>query len=127
MSRTRKAPATSFEVPGSKPAPPDDESSKAGRKTRAHKAPDHSNTEEDTIASPLPKKKPKTKDAPVEDMEVEMPSSDMRNLCGRSQESSPRERLYPADDGAGASSSGRGGDADGGESVGLTQKLLPVI
>jgi hypothetical protein len=36
------------------------------------------------------------------------------------------ERSYPGDDGAGARSNGRGDDADGGENVGLTQKLLPV-
>jgi hypothetical protein len=34
--------------------------------------------------------------------------------------------LYLGDNSAGAISNGRGDDADGGESVGLTQKLLPV-
>jgi hypothetical protein len=34
--------------------------------------------------------------------------------------------LYPGDDSAGASSNGGGDDADGGENVGLVQKLLPV-
>jgi hypothetical protein len=38
----------------------------------------------------------------------------------------PGEQLYPGDDGVGASLSGRGDDADGGESVGLARKLLPV-
>jgi hypothetical protein len=33
---------------------------------------------------------------------------------------------YPGDDSAGASSNGGGDDADGGESVGLARKLLPV-
>jgi hypothetical protein len=35
-------------------------------------------------------------------------------------------RSYPSDNGAGASSNGRGDNVDGGESVGLAQKLLPV-
>jgi hypothetical protein len=74
-----------------------------------------------------------------------MPSSDEHNPCGmgsagfigdvyaegrvigRHQES----RIvgygsYPGDNSAGASSNGRGDDADGGESVGLARKLLPV-
>jgi hypothetical protein len=38
----------------------------------------------------------------------------------------PGERSYPADNGAGASSSGRGDNADGRERVGLAGKLLPV-
>ncbi|KAJ7654902.1 hypothetical protein B0H14DRAFT_2659408 [Mycena olivaceomarginata] len=41
---------------------------------RARKAPDRSNAEQDTITSPPPKKKPKTKDTPVEDMEFELPA-----------------------------------------------------
>jgi hypothetical protein len=44
-----------------------------GRKMRARKAPDHSNAEQDTITSP-PKKKPKTKDTPVEDTEFKLPA-----------------------------------------------------
>jgi hypothetical protein len=36
------------------------------------------------------------------------------------------ERSYPGDDGTGARSNGGGDDADGGENVGLAQKLLLV-
>jgi hypothetical protein len=51
----------------------------------------------------------------------------MQRVVGRRRES----RIvgygsYPGDDGAGASSNGGGDDADCGESVGLTRKLLPV-
>jgi hypothetical protein len=34
---------------------------------------------------------------------------------------------YPGDDGAGVRSNSGGDDADGGENVGLTRKLLPVM
>jgi hypothetical protein len=36
------------------------------------------------------------------------------------------EQSYPGDKGAGARSNGGGDDADGGENIGLAQKLLPV-
>jgi hypothetical protein len=39
----------------------------------------------------------------------------------------PGEQSYPGDNGAGASSSGGGDNADGGESVGLARKLLLVM
>jgi hypothetical protein len=36
------------------------------------------------------------------------------------------EQSYPGDDGTGARSNGGGDNADGGENIGLAQKLLPV-
>jgi hypothetical protein len=53
-----------------------------------------------------------------------------QSIVGRSQGSSPGGTVVSADHGAGASSSGGEGDADDaddGESVGLAQKLLPVM
>jgi hypothetical protein len=83
------------------------------------------------------------RDHPVNDYWT--PSSAVCNPCGKGsnslvcwrcvygrlltrwiRESSSRERSYPAGNGAGLSSSGGEGDADGGESIGLTRKLLSV-
>jgi hypothetical protein len=51
----------------------------------------------------------------------------MQRVIGRRRESQIMGYgLYPGDDGAGVSSNGGGDDADGGESIGLTRKLLPV-
>jgi hypothetical protein len=49
-------------------------------------------------------------------------------LCCRKASRVPDrgEQLYPGDDGTGARSNGGGDDADGGENIGLTRKLLPV-
>jgi hypothetical protein len=59
---------------------------------------------------------------------VEAPGCWRCRVCGKvSRVPGHGERSYPGDDSTGARSNGGEDDADGGENIGLAQKLLPVM